>query len=272
MKPFFSCWEEIRNTLGKKNIFLFTDYDGTLAKIVRDPKRAKLGIRTRNILKKLLTTGKFHLSVISGRSIEEVKNFVSLPNVAYAGFHGLEIENYGIKIKKKVSLSYQKIFLKIKNKLTEWVRHFEYLHLEDKGAVLTLHYRNAPPDREKAIRRQFLKIVRESCPERKISILFGKKVLEIRPLGCDKGDAVKMILQNALKGKRKRFSVFYLGDDATDEDAFAFLSCKGITIHVGQSPSKADYYIKKQSEVFVFLNKLYASIKNALQSKQEKKR
>ncbi|MBN2145513.1 MAG: trehalose-phosphatase [Candidatus Aureabacteria bacterium] len=260
MKNIFTCWDEIMNEVRGKEIFLFTDYDGTLTKIVRNPKLAILGSRTRKILEKLLATGRFHLAVISGRSIEEIKNFVSFPHTVYAGFHGCQIEQDGIKQQRKAPFSYQKGLIKIKNKLSAWVRHSEYLRLENKGDMLALHYRRAPLNCEEAIRTRFLSTIKKSLSHDSVSILFGKKVFEIRPKGCDKGWAVKTILTRTLRGKRKTLSIFYLGDDMTDEDAFQFLSAKGITVLVGHRSSKASYFIPNQGEVYFFLKKLYAAI------------
>jgi trehalose-6-phosphatase len=54
-------------------------------------------------------------------------------------------------------------------------------------------------------------------------------------------------------GKRKM--PIYVGDDTTDEDAFKAIKGQGVSICVGGNP-EADYYLKKQEEVRVFLEQL----------------
>ena len=66
----------------------------------------------------------------------------------------------------------------------------------------------------------------------------------------DKGTAVRWI-QN-VKGSANTLC-FYVGDDSTDEDAFAALP-QGITIRVGQAKgTAARYYLEGQSFVVEFL-------------------
>ncbi|OGP65466.1 MAG: hypothetical protein A3K22_03905 [Deltaproteobacteria bacterium RBG_16_42_7] len=80
-------------------------------------------------------------------------------------------------------------------------------------------------------------------------ITTGKKVFEIRPHGVwNKGDAVKWIMD---KFGKDRIPV-YIGDDATDEDAFKAVRGKGIAISIGTN-KEADYYLKNQEEIRRFL-------------------
>ena len=54
----------------------------------------------------------------------------------------------------------------------------------------------------------------------------------------------------------------YIGDDLTDEDAFARLKDKGLTIVVGKSKeSKAQYYLNDTTEVVEFLRQISEMIR-----------
>ena len=79
----------------------------------------------------------------------------------------------------------------------------------------------------------------------------GKKVFEIRPnIDWHKGKAVEWIL-NVLGYREDHHLAVYIGDDVTDEDAFAALEGKGFGILVAQEPrpSKADYVIQDTQDV-----------------------
>ena len=92
----------------------------------------------------------------------------------------------------------------------------------------------------------------------------GKMVYEIQPkLDWDKGKAVLYLL-GALGLDREDVVPLYLGDDITDEDAFAALSGRGIGVfvgdpedpEVGDRPTAADFLLASPDEVERFLDSL----------------
>ena len=79
----------------------------------------------------------------------------------------------------------------------------------------------------------------------------GKKVFEIRPrIDWHKGKAVEWIL-NVLGYNPDKHLAVYIGDDVTDEDAFAALQGKGFGILVADEvrDSQAAYMIKDTHDV-----------------------
>ena len=70
-------------------MLLFLDYDGTLAPIVNDPERAFMSEEMRAAVRAL--AGLVPTSIISGRALDRLHQFVQLENVCYAGSHGLDI-------------------------------------------------------------------------------------------------------------------------------------------------------------------------------------
>lgn len=84
-------------------------------------------------------------------------------------------------------------------------------------------------------------------------------VLEIRPnLPWDKGRAVLWWLERRF-GLRwaKHVLHVYMGDDQTDEDAFAALGSGGITVVVGAAvATAAAYSLSDPEEVLEFLRRL----------------
>ena len=86
----------------------------------------------------------------------------------------------------------------------------------------------------------------------------GKKVFEVRPrMDWDKGKAVLWLL-DALGLDRPEVTPIYIGDDLTDEDAFAALKERGISLLVSERPlpTAADYRLRDTEEVGDFLETL----------------
>jgi len=230
----------------KNNIFLFLDYDGTITPIVDSPEKAVLSEKMRSMIIKL--KGVIPVAIISGRSLDDLKQRVNIENMIYAGNHGVEIWD-GNKLVQGTQLSDSQKQLKgIIKGLRETLSTVKGAMVEDKGVTASVHYRNVDVSN---LGRLF-DIFWSKADEYKelFRVTTGKKVFEIRPYGVwNKGDAVKWILKNL--GKKK--VPIYVGDDATDEDAFKAIKGKGIGICVGRS-LEADYYLETQEEVKQLLN------------------
>ena len=83
----------------------------------------------------------------------------------------------------------------------------------------------------------------------------GKKVFELRPrMDWDKGKAVLWLL-DTLGLNNPEITPIYIGDDLTDEDAFAALKGRGIGLLVSERPlpTAADYRLRDTDEVGDFL-------------------
>jgi len=112
--------------------------------------------------------------------------------------------------------------------------------VEDKGLSLAVHYRQSPQKSE--AHRRILAATRKL---KEVRVLGGKQVVNLVVAGApDKGDA--------LVAERDRLGcnwVLYMGDDATDEDAFA-MDGNIIPVRVGQKQrSHARYYLRTQAQI-----------------------
>jgi len=259
LKSLFLNLKHIVSSLPKTGrIFLFLDYDGTLSPIVRNPNKAILPSKTRQILSKLVNNKRVVVSVVSGRMLSQVKALVGLKGIYYAGCHGLEIDRVGksyllphlAKIKEQVSDIIGKLEIELKS-IAGW-------EIEDKGIIFALHYRRVKNHDIEKLKYAFYSIVRGYLSEGDIVAARGKKVFEVRPaLNWDKGRYC-LYLMNKLKGKREKIVPVYIGDDVTDETAFKVLKEKGITVFVKgeRKTSLAEYYLSSTNEVVKFLGQL----------------
>ena len=63
---------------GKAILALLLDYDGTLAPIAKHPDLAVIPAETKSVLERLANRPDVHISIISGRSVHNVKQMVGI--------------------------------------------------------------------------------------------------------------------------------------------------------------------------------------------------
>ena len=128
--------------------------------------------------------------------------------------------------------------------------------LENKGLTLSLHYRLVPRPRMPWLRRLLARLRRETAAL-PVRWRAGRKVWEVLPdVPWHKG-AASLYLMRRL---RRSFPIA-LGDDTTDEDIFAALKGRGLSIRIGgPADSGADYYLGPQAQVPRFLSEARAAL------------
>jgi trehalose 6-phosphate phosphatase len=90
------------------------------------------------------------------------------------------------------------------------------VRIEDKGPIMTFHWRGAPD--EEAARGRVEELAAEAG-EAGLWVHWGRKVLEIRPpVPVHKGQAVRELMIESAR------AALYAGDDMTDLDGFAALT------------------------------------------------
>lgn len=255
----FTKWSNLRNKLKDKFIFLFLDYDGTLAPIAEIPNKAVIPKETKEILEELSSKPNCKLAIISGRSLKDIKDKIELKDIIYAGNHGLELEGPKIKFKSPVPIAYRKILDKIKADLNKKLSLIKGAFIEDKGLSLALHYRLVDKKQTREVKTVFHESVIVSLIKNRIKVKSGKMVLEVRPpIEWDKGKVVLWLLarQRFISKSHDVFPI-YIGDDLSDEDVFKVLKNMGLTIFVGKPKvSYANYYLRDTQQVAKFLKQI----------------
>ncbi len=242
---------------GAKVTGLFTDADGTLSEISSSPEAARVPAETAGLLGRLNDELAL-VAVVSGRRAEEAASLVGRSDLLYLGNHGFErLEGGKLSVKPgepdKIAAA--------RLELAERLPQAEGLFVEDKGQVLAVHYRCCSDENAVALVDEVtadvarrLRLLRQS----------GRKIFELRPAGTDKGGSILEVA--AERGLRQ---VVYLGDDATDIDAFRVLrgaAAEGrlaaltVAVATAESPpgikEEADYWVASVSEVTEFLRRL----------------
>jgi len=243
----FACWEQAAAGLrAATNIALFLDFDGTLVPLQRDPQRVRLDEPTRRQLQRIARHPHVTLGFVSGRRRRDLIQRVRVKGAAYLGLHGLETgaraNSLGVP-RRLVSRARRDLAVRLNGLPNVWI--------EDKGLSFVVHYRGAT---NPAMRRA-RSLLQEYLASRAsaLRVLEGKKVWEVLPREAQgKGKAVKDVLAEMPKGVLP----IYIGDDTTDESAFAQLKT-GLTIRVGiRKPTRAKYALRDPAEVKQFLSRL----------------
>ena len=230
-----------------------SDYDGTLSPIVARPELAVLPPENRRALAGLAAHPRFHVGIVSGRGLSDLRERVKLPRIIYAGNHGMEITFPGNSLAGGSFTHPQATRLRpALREAAEALRERLRLHpgviVEDKGLTLSVHYRQAAPESIPQIRHTFEEAI-SAAPPAEIRVTQGKMVLEVRPnIQWGKGQAIEKILETA---GRDALPIFF-GDDLTDEDGFEVVQdANGIAVFVGpaRQPTRAAYRVDSPGEV-----------------------
>jgi trehalose-phosphatase len=236
---------EVLSRVKESPASLCLDFDGTLARIAPEPSEARLDEAVRKALIAILGTKRIAIGVVSGRAVEDLRARVGVAGIVYAGNHGLEIEGPGLEFIDSNAVSAMDELQKVSKELVASLWAIPGIRVEDKRLTVTVHYRLAPDFHIPAIRAAVAQAV--SPYASKLQVRSGKKSIEILPRTTwNKGTAVLWINHNLGISAR---SAIYVGDDATDEDAFEVLVF-GVTIKVGESDdTQARYLLNDPAEV-----------------------
>jgi trehalose 6-phosphate synthase/phosphatase len=216
---------------GRPRIALFLDYDGTLASIAPRPEAVRMDPAATEALAAAATAAHVDVTVVSGRSVADLRDAIPVPEITLVGNHGFEIDGPGLRWRHPEAVA-------ARGALEEAARRLDALGeqgawLEDKGLTLSWHLRPmAEEARARAARRGAAVIERLG-----LHATHGKEVVEARPaVRWHKGLAVLQVL-GARYGDEwpARVRALCFGDDRTDEDMFRSLSGLGRSIRVGHS-------------------------------------
>ncbi|MCL4558165.1 MAG: bifunctional alpha,alpha-trehalose-phosphate synthase (UDP-forming)/trehalose-phosphatase [Deltaproteobacteria bacterium] len=237
------CHRELHGAEG--GMFLFLDYDGTLAPIADRPQAAVLDKDVRAVMDRLRTV--CPMAVVSGRMLSDIMDRVGIKDIIYVGNHGAEIwDGTGIVPGSDGPVD-TGVLDEFKERVSSVLGDVDGVVIEDKGRTISVHYRNVDPRRIDRVTGDFRRVA-DGYADR-LRITSGKGVLEARPLDAwDKGDAVSWILRNFGAGRMP----VYVGDDATDEDAFRVINRTGVSISIGRN-IHAQCYLGEQAEIREFL-------------------
>jgi trehalose 6-phosphate phosphatase len=205
---------------------LFVDVDGTLLEIAETPQ----SVHVPATLKRLLVALSFRLdgalALVSGRTLNDLDHLFAPLRFCAAGVHGWERRDATGRVLRPQLDTHR--LDGARHSLRRFAECHEGLWLEDKGHALAMHFRRAPhlsPEVREAVNAA------SDHLGNAFAMQAGKCVFEIRPAACTKGTSICAFMQQPPFLDRLPI---YIGDDLTDEDAFAIVNeAGGVSIKVG---------------------------------------
>lgn len=238
---------------------LFLDFDGTLVTLANRPDAIHVPSGLSALLVELQDLLGGALALVSGRQVQVLDHFLAPARLAVAGVHGLQRRDaHGRRVERQV-----RVHAKVLQTCRVLAQAHAGLLVEDKHAAVAMHYRQAPA-LEALCHRALCRTLRD-VPD--LELLQGKSVLEVKPVGVNKGTAIADFLAEAPFAGRVPV---FVGDDATDEHGFAVVQAHdGVAVKVGLGPTCAAFRMDSTREVIAWLEifrdqlSLSATIKGA---------
>lgn len=217
---------------GGRPLALLFDFDGTLVPLADHPSRARLGSAARDALTELSRSPNIFVGVISGRSLEDLKQAVGLPELYYSGSGGLELDLLGLQVVPPDVESGQQLLEETYRRLAPTVARAAGAWIEQKPLGLTVHYRDVPPGEAAGLRDE----LDAALDDDRLKVWRVNKAVEVIPaFGWSKATAVSKIVEDAARDALP----FYAGDEANDVEALELVrDMGGLAVGVGERPPR----------------------------------
>jgi len=244
----------IQESVGKQyrttsNRLIVLDYDGTLMPFNKDPQKVIPDSALIELLQQLTADPKNHVMINSGRDRHTLEAWLGDLNMDMAAEHGTWFKQGGLwRLSGNLDNGWKE---DIRTVLEQVVERTPGSFIEEKDYGMAWHYRQS--DKELSINRtQELKAALEPIASAKqLSVLDGKKVIEVKNKSINKGEVMSQWLDDA-----RYDMIIALGDDKTDEDLFLALPGDAVTIKVGSGITAAAHRLINLSEVRQLLSHL----------------
>lgn len=238
-----------RYSQSKKSLILL-DYDGTLVGFKNNPEQASPDEMLYALLNKLAANKNVTLALVSGRDKETFMRWFGPKPYTLITDHGVWIRKKGddFRMVEDIDPEWKDY---IRPKIELYVDRTPGSFIEEKNFSLVWHYRKSDPELGAMRAIELKDELSTHCYDLNLEILEGKKVLEIKNRGINKGRAAQFLVTEA-----DYDFILAIGDDWTDEYLFESLPETAITIKVGTGFTKALYKLDDHHAVRNFLNSL----------------
>jgi len=248
---------------------LMMDFDGTLAPFEADPADATPYPQVEAVLDEILESGSTRVALVTGRPADRLVPLVRLCRpVEIWGIHGAErLHEDGTRTlvepggAETIALS----------KCAKWVRDAGLLDarstprlfLEQKTGTIALHWRGAGDGEGERVRSAVAPAWSELVERTRLGVMDFSEGIEVRSMDVTKGTAVRTMLDE--EEAKIGLAAAYLGDDLTDEDAFAAIRGRGLGVLVRPElrPTAAEAWLRPPPDLLNFLRLWAASASQA---------
>jgi trehalose-phosphatase len=231
--------EQLSQLARVPQLLVACDYDGTVAPIVDDPMKALPRRETVVALRTLAGLPQTHVAVISGRSLRDLAALSRLPTeVHLVGSHGSEFD---IGFRRDLPAEATALRDDLRAELMSIAARIEGAFVEAKPAAVAFHYRSVSEDLVDEVLADVDGVVGRHPG---VHVRHSSKVVELLVIDTSKGQALEQMRRQVGAS-----AVLFIGDDVTDEDAFATLAGPDVGVKVGEGETIASHRVTDTVEV-----------------------
>ena len=233
---------------------VFLDYDGTLTPIVSLPELAVLSDDVRLCVDRLSVV--CPVTIVTGRDVSDVRQLVGIDRLGYVGSHGLDVVGpEGSGLRREVAAELGPELDAAESEIRRRTAAIDGVLVERKRFSISTHVRLVDASLHAQVDAVVDAIGRAHPSLRREG---GKMLYELRPdVDWDKGAAVRWLLDGMSIDPS---AALYIGDDLTDETAFAALAGRGVTIVVADPEvdrsTEAQFRLDGPADVHELLGRL----------------
>ena len=231
-------------------LHLLLDYDGTLVPIADAPELAAPDVELLDLLTALAECPELHLQLVSGRPREWLDDwFGHLPIALWAehGFWHRPATGAPWEAAAPIASAWM---ARVQPILEQFTASTPGSRIEKKTASLAWHYRLADAEFGARQAHELRMLLGDALSNQPLEVLEGKKVIEVRLRGVSKAAVAHRI------GFAEADGIIAVGDDRTDEDLFAALPARAVTVAVGSAPTGAKYRVASHVVVRILLRSI----------------
>ncbi len=242
---------------------LLLDYDGTLAPFNADRLKAIPYPGVKQRLERLLALPRTRLILISGRKAQELHVLLDLAQpIEIWGSHGREhLQADGAYQMDELSAYERQSLERVRQALE---KSFNAEVVEIKPSSIAVHWRRSttgsfsPLEIRHRMEELCRQLPKPGPGDGVLHLLEFDGGLELRAGNINKGHAVIKVLETVSADT----PVAFLGDDLTDEDAFAILRDRGLAVLVRPEPrvSQARLWLNPPEDLLHFLDAWIAAV------------
>lgn len=288
----------LRDLATADSLLLALDFDGVLAPLQDDPSTSRMVPESASAIARLAGLPRTRVALVSGRDIATLRRLSEAPDSAWLiGSHGAEAELGSDAARKGTSslLRSPELTPAEAEMLAAIDTHLDAFEhtlpgadehpgsaatmgsaaamgavdsgdadgpsdflIERKPYSRTVHTRGIAPEAAAALHEHATEVVAE-FPD--IRVIEGHDITELAVKQATKGDGIRLLARAG-----EPTAMGYLGDDVTDEDAFAAIDeltdsralNAGLTVKVGSAPTRASWRIADPAAVAELLGRLVA--------------
>ncbi len=243
-------------------LLVAVDFDGTLAPLVPAPEDARSLPGALEALAQLDAAAGVTAAIVTGRRLDELRALEpATSRFLRLGGHGAELAEPEGAPRPAPGVDHAAVasaLCALAPTLHATLHETGVARLEDKGYGFAIHTRGMSPSSAAALRSRIeAQVAAWRRRGARLALLEGHDVVELRQEGVDKGRALALLVERC-----RPDAVLCVGDDATDEDAFAMLKARpgAVSVRVAAEAApprtEASHWVHGPGEVLGLLERL----------------